>query len=66
MKNHSFIDVFAGAGGLAEGFTRNGFKPVAHIEMNKDACDTLVTRSSYYYLKSKNKLDIYRKYLKKE
>ena len=66
MKNHSFIDVFAGAGGLAEGFTRNGFRPVAHIEMNKDACNTLVTRSSYYYLKSKNRLDIYRKYLKRE
>lgn len=64
MNNHSFIDVFAGAGGLAEGFISNGFKPIAHIEMNKDACDTLVTRASYYYLKSKNKLEIYYKYLK--
>ena len=59
----TFIDVFAGAGGLAEGFIANGFRPIAHIEMNKNACDTLVTRLSYYYLKKNNKLDIYQKYL---
>ena len=66
MHSLTFIDVFAGAGGLAEGFIVNGFKPVAHIEMNKYACDTLVTRLSYYYLKENGKLDIYQKYLKGE
>lgn len=63
MASLTFIDVFAGAGGLAEGFIANGFKPMAHIEMNKNACDTLVTRLSYYYLKEHNKLEIYQKYL---
>lgn len=63
MESLTFIDVFAGAGGLAEGFIANGFKPMAHIEMNKNACDTLVTRLSYYYLKEHNKLDVYYKYL---
>lgn len=60
-----FIDLFAGAGGLSEGFVMNGsFLPLAHVEMNTDACDTLRTRSCYYYLKENGKLDIYEKYQK--
>lgn len=59
----NYIDLFAGAGGLSEGFIRAGCSPVAHIEMNIDAINTIKTRISYYYLKSKNKLDIYNKYL---
>lgn len=62
----NFIDLFAGAGGLSEGFIRSGFEPIAHVEMNKDACNTLRTRTSYHYLKQENKLDDYYKYLKGE
>jgi DNA (cytosine-5)-methyltransferase 1 len=62
----NFIDLFAGAGGLSEGFIRSGFKPIAHVEMNKDACNTLKTRASYHYLKEHNKLSEYFKYLKGE
>lgn len=60
----NYIDIFAGAGGLSEGFTAVGFHPVAHVEMNKEACNTLRTRACYYYLKSSGNLDMYTKYLK--
>ncbi len=51
-KQLSFIDLFAGAGGLSEGFIQAGFTPVAHVEMNPYACQTLETRAAYHYLKS--------------
>jgi DNA (cytosine-5)-methyltransferase 1 len=52
MKNKklTFIDLFAGAGGLSEGFIRAGFEPIAHVEMNKDACDTLRKLSFFQFL----------------
>ncbi len=62
----NFIDLFAGAGGLSEGFIRAGYEPLAHIEMNKDACDTLRTRTAFHYLKNENKLSIYEDYLKEK
>lgn len=47
-RKYKFIDLFAGAGGLSEGFVSEGsFVPVAHVEMNKYATDTLKTRSCY-------------------
>lgn len=64
MKKYNFIDLFAGAGGLSEGFIRAGYNPIAHVEMNKDACDTLKTRTAYHYLKEKGRIDEYYKYLK--
>jgi len=60
----NFIDLFAGAGGLSEGFIRAGFKPVAHVEMDEAACYTLRTRQAYHYLVENNKKDIYRSYLR--
>ncbi len=63
MKELNYIDLFAGAGGLSEGFIRAGFKPIAHVEMNKDACDTLRTRSAFHWLKENNK-KVYYDYLK--
>jgi DNA (cytosine-5)-methyltransferase 1 len=59
----NYIDLFAGAGGLSEGFIRNGFVPVAHVEMNKFAAQTLKTRMAYHYLKEVNRLDIYYAYI---
>ncbi|MCR6642467.1 MAG: DNA cytosine methyltransferase [Sporocytophaga sp.] len=64
MNSFKYIDLFAGAGGLSEGFIRAGFEPVAHVEMDKAACNTLKTRAAYHYLKSSGKLGIYISYLK--
>ena len=62
QTRYNFIDLFAGAGGLSEGFLQAGFNPVAHVEMNEFA-KTLETRSAYYYLKSTDNLGIYKKYM---
>ncbi|SNR58781.1 DNA cytosine methyltransferase [Lutibacter flavus] len=65
MKKLNFIDLFSGAGGLSEGFIQSGFNPIAHVEMNKDACDTIKTRTAYHYLKDNNKVELYYDYLHK-
>ncbi|MCB9147564.1 MAG: DNA cytosine methyltransferase [Caldilineaceae bacterium] len=63
QKNLKFLDLFAGAGGLSEGFIRAGFIPVAHVEVNKAACFTLKTRTAYHWLKKQNQLQLYYDYL---
>ena len=63
-NSYNFIDLFAGAGGLSEGFMQAGFSPVAHVEMNAFAAQTLETRTAYFYLKAQGKLDIYYEYIK--
>jgi len=63
---YNFIDLFAGAGGLSEGFIQAGFEPVAHVEIENSACNTLRTRTAYHYLKNNKKFRIYISYLKGE
>jgi DNA (cytosine-5)-methyltransferase 1 len=62
----NFIDLFAGAGGLSEGFIRAGFNPIAHVEMDLAASYTLKTRAAYHYLRDNGKEDIYFAYLQKK
>lgn len=62
----NYIDLFAGAGGLSEGFHREGYEAVAHIEMDANACLTLKTRVAYHYLYKNDLKDEYVKYLKGE
>lgn len=48
MANYTFIDLFAGCGGLSEGFYKQGFKSLTHVEIDSHACKTLKTRMSHY------------------
>lgn len=57
------LDLFAGAGGFSEGFISAGSDMVAHVEMDKDACETIRTRMVYHALKKIGRLDEYEKYL---
>ena len=54
-KKYTFIDLFAGCGGLSEGFYREGFKALAHVEINPFACETLRTRMKHYGYKDIDK-----------
>lgn len=60
------VDLFAGGGGLSEGFWKEGYNVFAHVEMNPDACETLKTRTVYHCLKKAGRLDKYYKFLKGE
>lgn len=62
----NYIDLFAGAGGLSEGFKRAGLNPIAHVEIDRAACYSLKTRAAYYYLKESNQYNIYLDYLRGE
>lgn len=48
IRNYKFIDLFAGCGGLSEGFYRKGYKALLHLEIDKAACKTLSTRMKHY------------------
>lgn len=65
-RTMNFIDLFAGAGGLSEGFMRERFSPVAFVEKCPNACNTLKTRLAYRYLKDNGKAALYLKYLQSE
>lgn len=62
----TYVDLFAGAGGLSEGFIRAGFTPVAHVEMDTAACFTLKTRVAFHFLNAEGQTELYNKYLRKE
>ena len=47
-KQYTFIDLFAGAGGFAEGFYKENYRALSHVEFDKYACDTLKERMRFY------------------
>jgi DNA (cytosine-5)-methyltransferase 1 len=66
MSKLNYIDLFAGAGGLSEGFIREKFEPIAHVEMSAEASDTLRTRVAFHHFQEKKKLNQYYAYLKQD
>jgi len=63
MRKLNFIDLFSGAGGLSEGFIKAGYNPIAHVEIDEKACDTLETRLIFHKLNSENNLIEYYDYI---
>lgn len=59
----NFIDLFAGGGGLSEGFIQEGYVPIAHVEADAAACNTLRTRMAYHWLQAAGREDLYADYL---
>ncbi|RMF17374.1 MAG: DNA cytosine methyltransferase [Candidatus Dadabacteria bacterium] len=58
------IDLFAGAGGLGEGFAETApYRLALSVEMNAAACDTLRIRSIYRRLRDAGEIDVYRQWL---
>lgn len=53
-KKFTFIDLFAGCGGLSEGFYKQNFKSLTHVEFDHFACKSLRTRMKYYGYKEKD------------
>ena len=47
-KKYTFVDLFAGCGGLSEGFLKLDFKGLCHIDFDKYACSTLANRLKDY------------------
>lgn len=44
----NFVDLFAGCGGLSEGFYQEGYHALAHVEIDHAACETLKERMKHY------------------
>ena len=50
MKNkiNTFLDLFTGCVGLSEGFYKQEFKALSHVEIDKDSCETIRQRLKFY------------------
>lgn len=62
----NFVDLFAGGGALSEGFIQQGYKPIAHVEADAAACNTLRTRMAYHWMVSAGREDLYEDYLNRK
>lgn len=60
------VDIFAGPGGLGEGFSQAGFEVILSAEMDPVACETLKLRKFFYQFKNQKVPGSYYKFLRGE
>lgn len=58
------VDLFAGCGGISEGFTHAGFRVPAFLECDHYAAETLRSRAAFHSLRELAKLAWYEKYFR--
>jgi DNA (cytosine-5)-methyltransferase 1 len=62
----SAVDLFAGSGGISEGFIDAGFRVAAFLECDQHAAETLRSRAAFHGLRELNKLAWYNRYFREE
>jgi len=65
-SSYLVLDLFSGGGGLTEGFIRQSFDFLGHIEMDRNAADTLETRLYFHELKKKGHETLYEQYYRED
>ena len=60
------VDIFAGPGGLGEGFTQAGFEILLSAEMDPVACQTLTLRKFFHQFEKLNAPEAYYKFIRGE
>ena len=60
------VDIFAGPGGLGEGFSQAGFNVILSAEMDPVACETLKLRKFFYQFEDQKVPENYYKFLRGE
>src|SRR5437016_916177 len=60
------VDLFAGCGGISEGFTNAGFNVAAFLECDPSAAKTLRSRAAFHQFRSARRLRDYNRYFREE
>jgi DNA (cytosine-5)-methyltransferase 1 len=60
------VDLFAGCGGISEGFTKAGFQVAAFLECDPSAANTLRSRAAFHEFRNSRRLSHYNRYFREE